>query len=318
VRAEADLRGPAGLEINGVSVRAQQGVLAIRKGHRALATTPLPAGFDATTWHHLTVDLRGSRLTAVLDQTTTVSARTPGNRGTVGIVGATGSEVDNVSAGPLYHPVRRPVAVPSPGRPLPAYSDDFSGTGLGPAWTFVRPDPAVAVSGGALTWPVQGADLTGTSNNAGVLLRDPPAGNWIAETKLTLDLGEDTVRNFQQAGLIAYLNDDHFARLSAVAIWNTRQVEFGKEMPFAGNLSYGGTIAGTPGERTTWLRLAHRTDAGGEHEYRAGVSRDGRTWTWGGVWTLPAGTTPRIGLVAHGGATPAVVASFDYLRFSRW
>jgi arabinan endo-1,5-alpha-L-arabinosidase len=318
VRAEADLRGPAGLEINGVSVRAQRGVLAIRKGHRALATTPLPAGFDATTWHHLAIDLRAGRLTAVLDQTTTVSARTPGNRGTVGIVGAPGSEVDNVSAGPLYEPVRRPVAVPSPGRPLPAYSDEFAGTGLGPAWTFVRPDPAVTVSGGALTWPVEGADLTGTSNNAGVLLRDPPAGNWIAETKLTLDLGEDTVRNFQQAGLIAYLNDDYFARLSAVAIWNTRQVEFGKEMPFAGSLSYGGTIAGTPGERTTWLRLAHRTDAGGEHEYRAGVSRDGRSWTWGGVWTLPAGTTPRIGLVAHGGATPAVVASFDYLRFSRW
>jgi arabinan endo-1,5-alpha-L-arabinosidase len=104
-----------------------------------------------------------------------------------------------------------------------------------------------------------------------------------------------------------------------VAIWNTRQVEFGYEIPYAGRTSYGGTIAGTPGERTTWLRLAHRADpANGEHEYRAGVSRDGRHWTWGGVWTLPADTTPRIGLVAHGGAEPAVTASFDYLRFSRW
>ena len=73
----------------------------------------------------------------------------------------------------------------------------------------------------------------------------------------------DTVRNYQQAGLIAYVDDDRFARLSAVAIWNTRQVEFGTEIPYAGALSYGGTIAGTPGERTTWLRLAHRTDADG-------------------------------------------------------
>jgi arabinan endo-1,5-alpha-L-arabinosidase len=33
---------------------------------------------------------------------------------------------------------------------------------------------------------------------------------------------------------------------------------------------------------------------------------------------MPAETTPRLGLVAHGGASPAVVASFDYLRISRW
>ncbi|WP_199510523.1 family 43 glycosylhydrolase [Nucisporomicrobium flavum] len=206
---------------------------------------------------------------------------------------------------------------PRPGRPLPAYSDEFRTAA--PGWTWVRPDPAVTISAGQLRWPVQDADLTGTSNNAGVLLRTPPPGSWIAETKLTLPLGEDTVRNYQQAGLIAYAGDDQFARLSAVAIWNTRQVEFGHEIPYAGSTSYGGTIAGTPGLTTTWLRLAHHVDPrNGEHEYRAGVSRDGRTWTWGGVWTLPADTTPRIGLVAHGGATPAVTASFDYLRFSRW
>jgi len=210
----------------------------------------------------------------------------------------------------------RPAPVPTPRRPL--FSDEFRGNALGAGWTFVRPDAAVTVAGGRLNWPVQGADLTGTSNNAGVLLRDAPKGRWIAETKLTLPLGEDTVRNYQQAGLIAYVNDDLFARLDVVAIWNTRQVEFGYEIPYAGALSYGGNIAGTPGLETTWLRLAHRTDAGGEHEYRAGVSRDGRHWTWGGVWTLPANTTPRIGLVAHGGANPPVTASFDYLRFSRW
>ena len=210
-----------------------------------------------------------------------------------------------------------PMRTPVPGRRLPAYSDEF--TSLGAGWEWVRPDPAATVSGGALRWPVQGADLTGTSNSAGVLLREPPAGSWIAETKLTLPLGEDTVRNFQQGGLIAYANDDLFARLSSVAIWNTRQVEFGKEMPYADALSYGGTIAGTPGLEVTWLRLAHRVDpANGEHEYRAGVSRDGRNWTWGGVWTLPADSNPRIGLVAHGGAEPAVTASFDYLRFYRW
>jgi arabinan endo-1,5-alpha-L-arabinosidase len=211
----------------------------------------------------------------------------------------------------------RPAPTPRPGRLLSSSSDEFSGALQG--WSWVRPDPAATVSGGALRWPVQGADLTGTSNSAGVLLRTAPSGRWIAETKLTLPLGEDVVRNYQQAGLIAYAGDDLFARLSAVAIWNTRQVEFGKEMPYADALSYGGTIAGTPGLTTTWLRLAHRVDpANGEHEYRAGVSRDGKRWTWGGVWTLPADSNPRVGLVAHGGAEPAVTASFDYLRFYQW
>ncbi|GID25234.1 family 43 glycosylhydrolase [Paractinoplanes brasiliensis] len=205
--------------------------------------------------------------------------------------------------------------IPEPGKPI--FIEEFND--LKPGWSWVRQDPAVTVSGGQLRWPVQGADLTGASNNAGVLLRTPPTGRWIAETKVTVPLGEDTVRNYQQAGIIAYAGDDLFARLSTVAIWNTRQVEFGKEMPYADALSYGGTIAGTPGLTTTWLRLAHHVDpVNGEHEYRAGVSRDGKHWTWGGVWTLPAGSNPRIGLVAHGGAEPAVTASFDYLRFSKW
>jgi hypothetical protein len=299
LRAEVDLRGPAGLKIGNTTVR-------------------LPAGVDPTVWHHLTVDVRDGRLTARLDDNVFLTARVPARRSyVIGVTASATSLLDNLSVGPLAVPKRRADPVPQPGRALAGYSDEFAA--LGPAWTFVRPDPAATVQGGALRWPVQDADLTGTSNNAGVLLRDAPAGSWIAETKLTLDLGEDTVRNYQQAGLIAYAGDDQFARLSAVAIWNTRQVEFGLEIPYAGATSYGGTIAGTPGAATTWLRLAHRVDpANGEHEYRAGVSRDGRHWTWGGVWTLPADTTPRIGLVAHGGGTPAVTASFDYLRFSRW
>ena len=213
----------------------------------------------------------------------------------------------------------QPLPTPAPHGLLPAYSDPFDAAGLLRAWTFVRPDPAVTVRRGKLHWPVQGADLVGTGNDASVLLRRAPAGAWIAETKLRLPLGTDTVRNYQQAGLIAYASDDLFARLDVVAIWNTRQVEFGKEMPYAGRLSFGGNIAGTPGLEVTWLRLAHRVDpANGEHEYRAGVSRDGRHWTWGGVWTLPANTTPRIGLVAHGGAQPPVTAVFDYFRVYRW
>ncbi|MDG4826243.1 family 43 glycosylhydrolase [Asanoa sp. WMMD1127] len=197
----------------------------------------------------------------------------------------------------------------------PVWSDDFT-AGLDPAWSWVRLDPDAVVTGGALRWPTQAADLVGTVNDAGVLLRDAPAGDYVVETKLTIDLGVDTVRNYQQAGLVVYAGDDDFARLSHVAIWNTRQIEYGRELPYAGRLSYGGMVE-TPPADTTWLRLAHRVDATGEHEYRAATSLDGRHWTWGGVWTFPAGVTPRIGLVSHGGDNPQATARFDYVRLWR-
>ncbi|RKN40657.1 family 43 glycosylhydrolase [Micromonospora endolithica] len=330
VRAETDLRpgaaSSAGIDLGGrvqVRVDVAAGRLVARDGART-ASAPLPAGYDPTDPVNLAVEVRGRALTAQLsparlgDQLAVVSLRLA--RPVAGRLALTATggdaEFDNVSLARLYQEARRAVPEPRVGAPLRGYSDEFA-DGLDAGWTWVREDPAATVSGGSLRWPVQGADLTGTGNTAGVLLRDAPTGDYVVETKVTLDLGEETVRNYQQAGLVAYVDDDRFARLAQVAIWNTRQVEYGYELPFAGQPVYGGTIVGTPAT-TTWLRLAHRVDpVNGEHEFRAGSSRDGRNWTWGGVWTFPAGTTPRIGLVAHGGAEPAVTAEFDYLRFTR-
>ena len=212
---------------------------------------------------------------------------------------------------------------PAPVRPPPPRSvgcsqaDEFDDPEL-TGWSVLRPTDDLAVADGTLQWRLTATDLTGSSNNATVLLRRPPAGDWIAETKLHLDLGADNVRNFQQAGLIAYRSDDDFARLCSVAIWNTRQTEYGRELVATkdGRTSYGGAVIGTPAA-TVWLRLAHTTNAAGEHLFRAGTSRDGQSWTWGATWTFAAGETPRIGLVAHGGAVPATTASFDYLRLYR-
>ncbi|ADU10438.1 family 43 glycosylhydrolase [Micromonospora aurantiaca] len=323
LRAETDLRltgaATAGLRLGGVDVRVGHGRLSA-----GAATTVLPAGLDLGDRHNLAIEVRGRQLVATLspsrlgDPVARVSLRLPRpGAGELSVRAEGGpAEFDNVSAVRLYRPARHTVPDQRVGPVLRGYSDEFTG-GLDPAWRWVRQDPAATVSGGALRWPVQDADLSGTGNTAGVLLRDAPAGNYVAETKVTLDLGEDSVRNYQQAGLVAYVDDDRFARLTQVAIWNTRQVEYGYELPFAGQPVYGGSIVGTPGT-TTWLRLAHRVDpVNGEHEFRAGSSRDGKHWTWGAVWTFPADTTPRIGLVAHGGATPAVTAEFDYLRFHR-
>lgn len=336
VRAETDLRltgaeaagitlGDNGRQWVTVLVDASHGRLVVRAPGGRTATASLPANFDAADWHNLAVEVRGQHLVAELsparlgDQLAVVELtleQPVAGRLTLVAHGAT-AVFDNVSVAPLYQPVQQAEPEPAAGSLLPAYSDEFDG-GLEPGWVWVRQDPAATVSGGELRWPVQSGDLVGTNETAGVLLRDAPSGAYIAETKVTLDLGEETVRNYQQAGMVAYVNDDHFARLTQVAIWNTRQVEYGYEIPFAGGRVYGGNIVGTPAT-TTWLRLAHRIDpVNGEHEFRAGSSRDGRNWTWGGVWTFPAGTTPRIGLVAQGGAAPPVTAGFDYLRFYQY
>src|SRR3954453_16374499 len=83
-------------------------------------------------------------------------------------------------------------------------------------------------------------------------------------------------------------------------------------MPYAGGLSYGGTIVGPPAE-TTYLPITHhRNPANGGHELRAWSSRDGSTWVKGGVWTLPADAHLRLGLVSHGGA--GATAQFDWFR----
>jgi hypothetical protein len=319
---EADLRVPAGSALGVVAGTARvtidrgAGKLVAVAGSRR-ASAALPAGLDYGAWHNLAVSVRGGVLTAELTEArqsgpiVSLTLGSPAARiGVAGLIGR--GDADNVSVQRLYQPVTRAVPPPAVGRLT--WSDEFSGQAPGAGWTWVRPDPAVTVSGGSLNWPVEAGDLTGPANSAGVLLRDPPVGDYTVETKLTLDLGVDEVRNYQQAGLIAYAGDDDFARLDTVAIWNTRQIEFGRELPYAGQLAYGGVTVGTPAT-TTWLRLVHRTDpVTGEHRFRSESSTDGRTWTLGGTWTFPAGTDVRVGLDAHGGAVPPVTAQFDYVR----
>jgi hypothetical protein len=298
-------------------------LLALAGGRRVVRTVPLPAGFDPAALHSAVLELGRGRGRAEVsharlgDPVATVSLRLPGAlRNGGGRAGAfarpAGARAANVTVAEPARPVTRLIREHVPDRLVPAASDEFDGSTPGPGWTWVRPDPDVRVAGGSLQWPTQAGDLVGDGNDAGLLLRDAPDGRWAVETKVSIDLGVDTVRNYQQAGLVAYADDDLFTRLSHVAIWNTRQTEFGKGMPYAGRLQYGGTIVGPPAE-TTWLRLTHRTDPrDGEHELRAWSSRDGHTWVRGGVWTLPAGTDLKVGLVSHGGE--GATAGFDYVR----
>ncbi len=292
-------------------------------GEGADASTSVP---ELTGWRTLRLEVRDGSVYAALsasdlnDPAAEVRLDERGPTLVPGPVKLTSPDalVDNLTVQRLASDAPALVPVPQPGALLS--SEEFT-TGTG-SMSWVRPDPAAHVQDGKLVWPVQSGDLVGSGNTGSVLLSQTPGdGDWVAETKVHLDLGVNTVRNYQQAGMIAYENDDDFARLGTVAIWNTRQTEFGRETAAApdGRTSYGGAPIGTAAP-TLWMRVAHHRNAAGEHVYRAATSRDGTTWTWGAAWVLGPSTHARIGLYTGGGAAPAVDASFDYLRFyaSTW
>jgi arabinan endo-1,5-alpha-L-arabinosidase len=212
------------------------------------------------------------------------------------------------------------------GTPIEGVSDEFDGVSLGAGWTWVRP-PAPAsygVAGGSFSMDTQAADLFVDSNNASVLTRPAPDGNYVVETKVRLSVpAEGCCFNYVQAGLVIYGSDDAFVKLATVSIWNTRQSEFAKEVAVvpAGYPRYGNTVVGPPGE-WTWLRIVAREDVtdsvggayGGSERYTAYTSHDGLTWTRGGTWTHQLGDDARVGLVAMGGS--GFRADFAYVRTS--
>lgn len=206
-------------------------------------------------------------------------------------------------------------------------ADEFDGTSLGTAWSWVRPpDPSTyEVANGAFSMDTQAADLYVDSNNASVLTRAAPTDNYVVETKVRLSVpAEGCCFNYVQAGLVIYGSDDAFIKLATVSIWNTRQTEFAKEVPTvpAGYPRYGNTVVGPPGE-WTWLRIVARDGGpgslegpyGGTERYTAYTSHDGVTWTRGGIWAQQLGDSARIGLVAMGGS--GFRADFDYVRINK-
>ncbi|WP_329204854.1 family 43 glycosylhydrolase [Streptomyces sp. NBC_01696] len=353
LRAEADLRvtaagGAAGLTVayrdpgNRVVAwldRARGALVTdVRVGGRSRGeqVTALPSGFSWNTWNNVSVELRGTRLTAEVtgdrlrDPVATQSRVLPAAAVRKGAVGAAargaGAAADNVGAAALYRPVTKRVALDPPGRLLREYSDEFSaatvpGTGSASRWRWVRgPAAGVTMSGGSLSWPTQDAELHLGTNTASVLLRDAPKGDFTVETKMRFAPGQAA----QQAGLVLYENDDRWFKLvhSVLPLTNgdgavLHVSEFGKEgerpTTTPPTAVANAPMFGGPPADTMWLRMAyHRDTAHGEHEVRASTSRDGVHWSVSGVWTLPVRDDPRIGLVSHNRA--GATAEFDYVR----
>jgi arabinan endo-1,5-alpha-L-arabinosidase len=210
---------------------------------------------------------------------------------------------------------------------VPQASDEFDGRALRPDWRWVRREAAagdVSIADGMLTWRTHGGDLARDSDTAPVLTRSAPAGDYVVETKVRLDVPpEGCCHNYVQAGLALYADDDRYLKHVHVSIWETRQTEFAKEVPDAGGAGqYGNTVVGAPGD-WTYVRLAverlgarEQQQAGGDTErYTAYTSQDGRRWVRGGTWTHRLGQAGDIGLVSMGGR--GFTAAFDYVRVSR-
>ena len=303
--------------------------VAAKAGSRWRATTvDVPAIADLAKWHRLEVQADRGQVTARLSDVGLGEALADARLATDGLrlrsapvrFAASGPVLlDNLTVRSVATPVTKLVPVPQPGRTT--WQDDF-GSGLADGWSWIRQDPAASVAGGKLVWPVGTTDLVGRANTSPLLLRDAPAGDrWMLETKLHLELGENDIRNYQQAGVMIHRGDDDFIRLGHVAGWATRWTEFGRELvarPSDGATSFGGAAIGVPKD-DTWMRIAYHRNAAGEHVYRAGTSNDGKKWVWGASWVIPAGPAPKIGLYSHGDQTPAApdaVAQFDYFKLS--
>lgn len=344
LRAEADLRvtsGAAGLTVAyrnenehvvaWLDTTRHALVTEVVRGGRGhdRTVTALPPEFQFGTWHHVAVELRGTRMTVFVDELPVQDRNLPHaavRRGAVGIAAlGEGVAADNISAARLYRPVTRPVPEPRVGELLPAYSDEFNnGTLPAAPWRWVRgPAAGLTMTGGALSWPTQNAELADGTNTASVLLRDAPAGDYTVETKIDFA----PTQSAQQAGLVLYENDDRYFKLvhSVLPLARfdgtlLRMSEFDKEGERPTTTPptplFRAPMFGGPTANTMWLRLTHHRDtANNETEVRAATSRDGVNWVWMGVWTLPAKGNSHIGLVSMNRA--GAMATFDYVRVYR-
>ena len=173
------------------------------------------------------------------------------------------------------------------------------------------------MTGSAYEVETQGPDENGNPNLVEILGESAPAGDYLVETKVTVDLPFDgsCCYNFSQGALFLYGDDANSVKLDVFADFDTRQTEFGKQIgPVPANYpTYGSAFIGSPA-RTTWLRVAcHRVAAG--EQYTAYTSNDGYVWTRGSTWDHHLGANAQIGLAAENEA--GVTASFDYVRVYR-
>nr|WP_255672576.1 family 43 glycosylhydrolase [Glycomyces amatae] len=334
VRLESDVRvtddrGRAGLVLgyedsrnHAVAWIDADGLLSVEVRRHGRITDRVQAqvhdGADLSDWHALTaeidagtahVELSASLLgmpLAELDIAVPASWAPGGAASTRGA-----AAIDNLGVTALYEPVTERVADPAVGEELTGYGEEFDDADLADWNWFGTPDGRV--EDGAYVWPTQDADLSGNGAMASALLRDAPEGTYTVETKLHLPISEDPATDESQrpqAGLVAFQSPESSIHLASVKNGPSGQVLLwiGRDRNPWPEMQVG--VAADE----LWLRLRHTVDPDtGEHLFQAATSRDGEHYTWGGVWHLPEGAEPQIGLVSMAGE--GLTATFDYVRF---
>ena len=231
--------------------------------------------------------------------------------------------------------------VPVPGQPLPAYSQKFDTTALGPQWSWVNEDSAnwsLSSTPGTLTIDGQPGQFYQTDHSGqNVLLEKAPSGNFIAETKVALN----PARNFQQAGLLLWQNDNTWMKLVAESNAGNDTTEWGKQTDVTSSDAgfncgaaypantcpvYGSSFLEVPGfspaaraagGNGTWayLRIVREGNL-----VTAYTSLNGRSWTPGATYNL-TGFSPaqplQIGLMATGAGPDPIPAHFASVQVYR-
>lgn len=207
----------------------------------------------------------------------------------------------------------------SPRSAIAALSDDFTESALSPQWSFIHSTATYTLNGTGYQVNSVGYDPIGSMANVPLLAESAPAGDYMVETELDLNLPVSGVgQNYAQAGLLLYGDDNDFVRADLYNNNDTRQVEFIKaEAPQAsGYPSWGSTnlaAAAVNSRVTVWLRIV-RKNVNGQQFYTAYSSNDGSTWIQGGTWIHSLGASEKICLYA--GNQAGYVAKFHYVHVS--
>ncbi|MEE6287399.1 ThuA domain-containing protein [Georgenia sp. MJ173] len=191
--------------------------------------------------------------------------------------------------------------------------DEFDGTALDACrWDVVRPDADhLRVRDGKLELDATTGDIYGTDNGTpSNFVLQQLEGDWTVETLVD---GSALTRQYEQGGLIAYVDDDNYVKLDISARNNPGStLQLGLEM--LGEVD--GSVT-TPSDPTTvqqavWhLRLEKSGDT-----FTGSYSADGTEWTtFGTVTNAAVAASGKVGLFALGTASEDnQTVTFDHFR----
>ncbi len=194
------------------------------------------------------------------------------------------------------------------------YRADFT-RGIGTGWTWIRKDAthvSVTARPGYLRMVTQYGGLLNWGDNAkNLMLRKPPAGNFVISTRVEFTPSVD----FQVAGILVYQDDDNFLQLGRAYCDPKYEDCYGNGIYY--DHEEGGTFLGHHAISTTVTSNAYLKIARQGQDYTAYYSGDGKSWTNVGTWTMSSAFKPLyVGLTVNDNYcwAPQIPADFDYFQ----